>query len=137
MKRIGLSTSFAVTALVAAMSTASVAGAGVTDEDILNDQMSTDDVVTNGLGVQGQRFSPLTKLNSDNVQELRPVWSFSFGGEKQRGQESQPMVKDGVMYVTGSYSRVFAVDVKTGEERRSLPRGSRAHCVLGCPTGDP
>ena len=92
MKRIGLSTGFAVTALVAAMSTASIAQAGVTDEDILNDQMTTEDVVTNGLGVQGQRFSPLTKLNSDNVQELRPVWSFSFGGEKQRGQESQPMV---------------------------------------------
>ncbi|WP_432695281.1 PQQ-dependent methanol/ethanol family dehydrogenase [Marinobacterium sp. YM272] len=132
MKRIGLSTGFAVTALVAAMSTASVAQAGVTDEDILNDQMTTEDVVTNGLGVQGQRFSPLTKLNSDNVQELRPVWSFSFGGEKQRGQESQPLVKDGVMYVTGSYSRVFAVDVKTGEElweyNARLPDGIMPCC---------
>ncbi|SEF94708.1 PQQ-dependent methanol/ethanol family dehydrogenase [Marinobacterium lutimaris] len=132
MKRIGLSTGFAVTALVAAMSTASVVQAGVTDEDILNDQMTTEDVVTNGLGVQGQRFSPLTKLNSDNVQELRPVWSFSFGGEKQRGQESQPLVKDGVMYVTGSYSRVFAVDVKTGEElweyNARLPDGIMPCC---------
>jgi alcohol dehydrogenase (cytochrome c) len=132
MKRLGLSTGFAVTALVAAMSTASVAQAGVTDEDILKDHLTTDDVVSNGLGVQGQRFSPLTKLNTDNVQELRPVWSFSFGGEKQRGQESQPMVKDGVMYVTGSYSRVFAVDVKTGEElweyNARLPDGIMPCC---------
>ncbi|MBS98460.1 MAG: PQQ-dependent dehydrogenase, methanol/ethanol family [Oceanospirillaceae bacterium] len=132
MKRLGFSTGFAVTALVAAMSTASVAQAGVTDEDILKDHLTTDDVVSNGLGVQGQRFSPLTKLNTDNVQELRPVWSFSFGGEKQRGQESQPMVKDGVMYVTGSYSRVFAVDVKTGEElweyNARLPDGIMPCC---------
>ncbi|KEA61924.1 Quino protein alcohol dehydrogenase [Marinobacterium lacunae] len=132
MKRLGLSTGFAVTALVAAMSSATVAQAGVTDKDILNDQMTTEDVVSNGLGPQGQRYSPLTKLNTKNVQELRPVWSFSFGGEKQRGQESQPLVKDGVMYVTGSYSRVFAIDVKTGDEiweyNARLPDGIMPCC---------
>ena len=45
-----------------------------------------------------------------------PAWAFSFGGEKQRGQETQPIVYDGMMYVTGSYSRLFAIDVKTGKE---------------------
>ncbi|MBR7560687.1 PQQ-binding-like beta-propeller repeat protein, partial [Mycobacterium tuberculosis] len=50
------------------------------------------------------------------VKDLRPVWAFSFGGEKQRGQQAQPMVKDGVMYLTGSYSRVFAVDARTGKK---------------------
>ncbi len=116
MIRFGRSKRFAVTALVAAMSVAGVASAGVTDQDILNDQMTMGDVVSNGLGPRGQRFSPLTAINGDTVQNLRAVWAFSFGGEKQRGQESQPMVKDGVMYVTASYSRVFAIDVKTGEE---------------------
>lgn len=56
----------------------------------------------------------------------------NFGGEKQRGQESQPMVKDGVMYVTASYSRVFAVDAKTGEElweyNARLPDGIMPCC---------
>ena len=41
----------------------------------------------------------------------------SFGGEKQRGQESQPLVYKGKMFVTASYSRLFAVDVKTGTLR--------------------
>lgn len=68
------------------------------------------------LGVQGQRYSPLNLLNTDNVKDLRPVWAFSFGGEKQRGQQAQPLVKDGVMYLTGSYSRVFAVDARTGKK---------------------
>ncbi|MDX1318782.1 MAG: PQQ-dependent methanol/ethanol family dehydrogenase [Oceanospirillum sp.] len=107
--------SLLATALVSAMM-AGTASANVTDTDILNDQMTTNDVVTNGLGHRGQRFSPLDKLDTDTVKDLRPVWSFSFGGEKQRGQESQPLVKDGVMFVTGSYSRLFAIDAKTGDE---------------------
>ncbi|WP_461482163.1 PQQ-dependent methanol/ethanol family dehydrogenase [Porticoccus sp.] len=88
----------------------------VTDADILNDQATTEDVVSYGMGPKAQRFSPLKTLNRDNVAELRPVWAFSLGGEKQRGQESQPLVKDGVMYITGSYSRMYAIDVATGEE---------------------
>ena len=124
--------SFAVTALVAAMSVSGVSQASVTDKDILQDQKTVEDVVSNGLGPRGQRYSPLDKINTDTVKDMRPVWSFSFGGEKQRGQESQPMVKDGVMYVTASYSRVFAVDTKTGDElweyNARLPDGIMPCC---------
>ena len=104
----------------AAILTASALGAvkaeGVTIDQIVNDQASADDVVTYGMGPRAQRFSPLATLNKTNVKNLTPAWAFSFGGEKQRGQESQPLVKDGVMYVTGSYSRLYAIDVKTGDE---------------------
>ncbi|MDF2180746.1 PQQ-dependent methanol/ethanol family dehydrogenase [Neptuniibacter sp. CAU 1671] len=132
MKKFGRSKGFAVSALVAAMSVAGLANAGVTDKDIMNDAATVDDVVTNGMGLQGQRYSSLDKVNVDTVKDLRPVWAFSFGGEKQRGQESQPMVKDGVMYVTASYSRVFAIDTKTGEElweyNARLPDGIMPCC---------
>ena len=94
----------------------SAAQAQVTAEDIANDAATTGDVVTNGMGQTLQRYSPLDTLNRDNVQNLVPAWAFSLGGEKQRGQESQPLVYDGIMYVTGSYSRLFAIDVKTGQE---------------------
>lgn len=117
MNRMGQgSAGFAVTALVAALSLSGGANAAVTDTDILNDLATTHDVVSNGQGPRAQRYSPLNRVNGDTVSELRPVWAFSFGGEKQRGQEAQPMVKEGVMYVTGSYSRVFAIDVATGDE---------------------
>jgi len=89
---------------------------GVEIGDLVADQSTPEDIVTYGLGPRGQRFSPLDTLNKSNIQNLFPVWSFSFGGEKQRGQESQPLIKDGVMYVTGSYSRMWAVDARTGEE---------------------
>jgi len=104
----------------------------VTDEDIANDAKTTDDVVTYGIGNQGQRYSPLDKLNTTTVEGLRPVWAFSFGGEKMRGQESQALIRDGVMYVTGSYSRLFAVDAHTGQKKweydAHLPDGIMPCC---------
>ena len=104
----------------------------MTDKDILNDQATTNDVVSYGLGPRGQRFSPLDTLNTKNVKKMHPVWAFSFGGEKQRGQESQPLVKDGVMYVTASYSRIYAIDVESGEElwqyEARLPDGIMPCC---------
>jgi len=132
MKKFGCSKSFAVTALVTAMSVSGLTQAGVTDKDIMQDQATVEDVVSNGLGPRAQRYSPLDMINTETVQQMRPVWAFSFGGEKQRGQESQPMVKDGVMYVTASYSRVFAIDTKTGEElweyNARLPDGIMPCC---------
>ncbi|MFT6451030.1 MAG: alcohol dehydrogenase (cytochrome c) [Halocynthiibacter sp.] len=95
---------------------ASTAFAGVTEEDLVNDQTNTSQIVTNGMGRHLQRYSPLETLNKSNVKNLMPVWAFSLGGEKQRGQETQPLVYDGVMYITGSYSRIYAIDVATGKE---------------------
>ncbi|MEM8850489.1 MAG: PQQ-dependent methanol/ethanol family dehydrogenase [Pseudomonadota bacterium] len=105
----------AATASILAIGLAT-ANAEVTEEMIAGDQASTGDVLTNGMGRDLQRYSPLDILNKDNVANLVPAWAFSLGGEKQRGQETQPLVHDGVMYITGSYSRLYAIDVETGEE---------------------
>ncbi|MCE8521018.1 PQQ-dependent methanol/ethanol family dehydrogenase [Ruegeria pomeroyi] len=107
----------AVAGLVATAGWHSTAlAAGVTEEDLANDTANTSSVLTNGMGRHLQRYSPLDILNKDNVKNLMPAWAFSLGGEKQRGQETQPLVHDGVMYITGSYSRLYAIDVATGEE---------------------
>ena len=42
--------------------------------EILNDAKSTDQIVTNGLGLQGQRYSTTDALNTNNINQLRPVW---------------------------------------------------------------
>jgi len=110
---LGLSASFA---LLAGVASVSAIAAPVTDETILNADNNTNGVYTYGLNYQAQRFSKLDQINASTVKGLVPAWSFSFGGEKQRGQEAQPLVVDGVMYVTASYSRIFAVDAKTGEK---------------------
>jgi alcohol dehydrogenase (cytochrome c) len=110
-KRKSFNKSLALTTLVAAVLAAvQVQAKEVTDADVVNDAKTPGDVVTAGIGQQGQRFSALAKVNTKTVKDLTPVWSMSFGGEKQRGQESQPLVFDGKMYVTASYSRLFALD---------------------------
>jgi len=106
--------------------------AAVTDAMIENDAKSTGDVLSWGMGQQGQRFSPLSKVNAGNVSKLVPAWSMSFGGEKQRGQESQPLVHNGKMFVTASYSRIYALDTKTGKKlwkyEHRLPDGIMPCC---------
>ena len=104
----------------------------VTWEDILADSETTDDVLMYGMGNNAQRYSTLDQVNADTVKHLRPAWAFSFGDEKQRGQETQAIVHDGVIYVTGSYSRMWALDAKTGERlwkfEARLPEDIRPCC---------
>jgi alcohol dehydrogenase (cytochrome c) len=106
--------------------------AGVTDEDILNDANATTEIVSYGMGPHQHRFSPLDQINTTNIGKLVPAWSFSFGGEKQRGQETQPLVYKGKIFVTGSYSRMWAVDAGTGhkiwEYNHRLPEGILPCC---------
>ncbi|PAU61960.1 quinoprotein ethanol dehydrogenase [Pseudomonas indica] len=120
-------------ALAGGLAAAPFAGAKpVAWEDIANDHATPQDVLQYGLGTHAQRYSPLDQVNANNVFKLTPAWSFSFGDEKQRGQESQALVHDGVIYVTGSYSRVFALDARTGKRLWSyahrLPSDIRPCC---------
>lgn len=107
-------------------------GAQVTDAMIANDAATPDNVLSWGLGTQGQRHSSLTGINAKNINRLVPAWSMSFGGEKQRGQQSQPLVHNGKMFVTASYSRIYAVDTKTGQKlwkyEHRLPEGIMPCC---------
>ena len=124
-------TSLLIAAALASL-TSAVANAAVTDQMIAADAKTGGDVLSSGLGTQGQRYSPLKSVNSGNVGKLVPAWSFSFGGEKQRGQESQPLIHNGKMYVTASYSRIFALDAKTGAKlwkyEHRLPEGIMPCC---------
>ncbi len=106
--------------------------AGPGDADLMADAKTTNDVLTYGMGPQAHRFSPLDKINTSNVARMVPAYAASLGGEKQRGQESQPIVYDGMIYVTGSYSRLFAFDARTGEKvweyNARLPDGIMPCC---------
>jgi quinohemoprotein ethanol dehydrogenase len=70
--------------------------------------------ITHGRDYAEQRFSPLDQVNADNVPRLVRVWTFETG--LKRGHEATPLVVDGVMYLTGSWSVVFALDARTGKE---------------------
>ncbi len=61
----------------------------------------------------GHGFSPLRQINTDNVKDLVPVWSFATG--MVEGHESPPMVNNGLMFVTTPGMQVLALDAATGD----------------------
>ena len=60
-----------------------------------------------------QRFSPLGQIDAGNVKQLGLAWAYELD-TAQRGQEATPLVVDGVLYVTGAWSRVYALNAKSG-----------------------
>ncbi len=115
-----------------ALSVAPSTQAAVTEQMIQDSVKSGNEVLSWGVGTDGQRHSTLKQLTTSNVNKLAPVWAFSFGGEKQRGQESQPLIHNGKMFVTASYSRIFALDAATGKKlwkyEHRLPEGIMPCC---------
>jgi quinohemoprotein ethanol dehydrogenase len=62
-----------------------------------------------------QRFSPLKQVDASNVAQLGLTWHYDLD-TAHRAQESTPLVVDGVMYVTAAWSKVFALDARTGKQ---------------------
>ena len=69
--------------------------------------------LSHGRTYQEQRFSPLHQINADTVKDLGLAWYWNTG--TTRGLEASPIVVDGVMFTSGSWSVVWAHDAKTGE----------------------
>jgi quinohemoprotein ethanol dehydrogenase len=77
------------------------------------------------------RYSKLSEINADNVKDLGLVWTYNL--ESTRGVESTPLVVDGIMYVTASWSAVHALDVRTGKRIWSFdPKVPRSYGEKGC-----
>ncbi len=73
-----------------------------------------DQWLTPGRDADGTYFSPLTDINTTNVAQLGFAWDYQLG--THRGLEATPLVVDGVMYASGNYGRVYALDAVTGRE---------------------
>jgi PQQ-dependent dehydrogenase (methanol/ethanol family) len=68
---------------------------------------------TNG-DYQQHRYYPNAQINTVNVKRLHPAWVFQT--EVKESMETTPIVVNGVMFVTTSFSHVYALDAKTGAE---------------------
>src|SRR5437764_15210185 len=63
---------------------------------------------------KSHHYSPLDQINANNVSNLNIAW-IHIPGRSTRGLQSMPLAVDGVLYYTGSYSRVCALNGPTGE----------------------
>lgn len=78
-----------------------------------------------------QRHSTLGQINRETVKDLGLAWSFNM--YTRRGIEGTPLMVDGTLYVTGSWSMVYALDAISGELKWFYnPEVDRAFLAKGC-----
>ena len=70
---------------------------------------------TAGRDDSGTYHSPLRDINTSNVSTLGFAWEYKLG--THRGLEATPVVVDGVLYTSGNFGKVYALDAATGSER--------------------
>src|SRR6218665_2581150 len=92
---------------------------------------TTKDWPSYGLDYAETRFSKLKQIDAGNVKRLGLAWSYNL--ESTRGVEATPLVVDGVMYVSASWSVVHAVDVRAGKPLWTFdPQVDRSKGFKGC-----
>ena len=100
-----------VAAALAALTPA--AGLAQSAAELQRGAADTKNVLNYGMSYDLQRYSPLAQIDKQSVKRLVPVWNYSY--DDNRAQESQPLVYNGVLYVT-THSATMAVDAKTGRQ---------------------
>src|SRR5215469_679643 len=83
------------------------------DQDLRDAGRRTDEIITYGMNYTQQRFSPLGQINRDTVRRLVPAWSYSMANNY--GEEAQPLIKEGVIYIT-DHDKTVAIDALVGKE---------------------
>ncbi len=102
-----------ISTLVTLVLTAASPGAALAAESPVSAAGDPGNWPRHGRNAGEERFSPLATINATNVDKLGLAWSHQY--ELNRVVEATPIVVDGVLYTTGAYSMVYALDAKTGE----------------------
>ena len=120
--RVRLSTRAILSGKVAGGEVAPPVVAGVNYERILNAREEPQNWLTYYGAYDGQRYSPLDQINTENVKRLGPAWIFQAGttgliaGASTYSFEAAPIVVEGVMFLSGWDGWVWALDARTGVE---------------------
>src|SRR5437867_203114 len=115
------------------LSSAAVMAAEVDGGRIIAADKEPQNWLSHGRTYGEQRFSPLAKITTANVGQLGLAWSHDIASRTARGVEATAIVVDGVMYTTGAWSHVHALDARTGKLLWEFdPQISGAYGAKGC-----
>jgi len=118
--------------VIVTSSAAEVNWTHVGEDRLLNAEKDPNNWLMVNRSYDGKRYSPLAQINTKNVNNLVSKWTFSLGGRGK--QESTAIVNNGVMIVTGTSGKLYALDARTGAlhwmREANLP--SDLHQVLCC-----
>ena len=89
------------------------AAGNVNQARVLAEEVAGGNWLVNGRDFTGKRFSPLEQITEENIGELGLAWSLDI--DSPMGLAVEPIVVDGVIYISGSLDRVYAVEAASGK----------------------
>jgi alcohol dehydrogenase (cytochrome c) len=97
--------------------------ADVTPERLLNPDREPQNWLMNHRTYDGQRFSPLSRINKDSVKNLKLAYAVPLGGGAgNEWLEATPLVEDGFLYITDAWGVLYKIDVRAGDVGRIVWR---------------
>ena len=93
--------------------------APVTFERLVNADKEPQNWLMNHRTYDGQRFSPLDRINKQNVKSLHLAYAVALGGSAvNENIEATPLVEDGFLYIVDQWGIVYKIDVRSGDAGR-------------------
>ena len=112
-------TTFMLTGLMFAASP-TLAGE-VTPGRLVNANREPQNWLMNHRTYDGQRFSPLTRINRENVKNLKLAFAVPLGGQIGNGAvEATPLAENGFLYITDSSGVLYKIDATSGDAGRII-----------------
>jgi alcohol dehydrogenase (cytochrome c) len=97
--------------------------AEVTPERLANADKEPQNWLMNHRSYDAQRFSPLGRINKDNIKDLKLAYAVAIGGTAiGENLQATPLVEDGFMYIVDLWGIVYKIDVRSGDAGRIVWR---------------
>ena len=109
--------------LLATVASSAAAQGDVSNKRVLDESASGQNWFLKGGNFRGEHFSPLSQVNKENVADLGLAWATDL--PIPDGISATPIVVDGVVYLSGAFSMVYAIDAEDGRVIWSFDPGVR------------
>src|ERR1700758_86351 len=97
--------------------------AEVTPERLINADKEPQNWLMNHRTYDAQRYSPLARINKDNVKDLKLAYAVAIGGTSaNENLQATPLAEDGYLYVVDQWGVVYKIDVRSGDMGRIVWR---------------
>ena len=126
----------------AVLATCPALAGDVTPDRLVNADKEPQNWLMNHRTYDAQRYSPLDKVNKDNVKSLKLAYALAIGGTAaNENLQSTPLAEDGFLYIVDQWGVVYKIDVRSGDMGRivwrmdpgqeKLPLSNRGAALLG------
>jgi len=97
--------------------------AEVTPERLVNADREPQNWLMNHRTYDSQRYSPLDKINKDNVKDLKLAYAVGIGGTSaNENVEATPLAEDGFLYIVDQWGVLYKIDARSGRAGRIVWR---------------